>query len=104
MANVIRFPAPARAEAGRAAPVAAPTPKRVKGPTLAGAIEVVWIVTALFWPLLKWVVALDCLYQLVRALYYSGTPGVHAWWTFALHFAVLTALTYFVGVYKPKPA
>ena len=31
-----------------------------------------------------------------------STPGVYAGWTFLLHFAVLTALTYFVSIYKPK--
>lgn len=61
-----------------------------------------WVVTVLLWPFLKWIVALDCVFQLLRTVYYWDTSGVHAGWTFMLHFAVLTALTYFVSVYKPR--
>ncbi len=123
MTNVIKFPAahrpavaaepapePApvaasRAPTAAAAParaVAAPTPKPVQGAAWASVIDVVWIVTSLFWPLLRWVLALDCMFQLLRAIYYSRTPDVYGWWTFGLHFAVLTAVTYFVMAYKPK--
>jgi hypothetical protein len=56
----------------------------------------------LLWPLLKLVISLDCVYQLGRMLYYWNTPGVYAGWTFLMHFAVLTALTFFVAAYKPK--
>ena len=72
-------------------------------PTVSGAlVKVVWVVAVLVWPVLKWVVTLDVLFQLVRMLYHWNTPGVFAGWTFMLHFAVLTALTYFVSMYKPK--
>jgi hypothetical protein len=56
------------------------------------------------WPLLRWIVAYEVLWQLLRMLWYWNTPGVHAGWTFLLHFALLTALTYFVAVYEPKDA
>lgn len=62
----------------------------------------VWIITALLWPVLRWVVAIEAFLQMLRTMYYWNTPGMHAGWTFALHFAVLVALTYFVSVYKPK--
>jgi hypothetical protein len=53
-------------------------------------------------PLLKWVVSIEVFYQGVRAVYYWSDPAVHAGWTFFAHFAGLTALTYFVSVFKPK--
>ena len=62
------------------------------------------IVVALLWPLLKWVLAIDVTWQLVRMLYFWQTPGVHAGWTFLAHFAVLVALTCLVGVHRPKGA
>ena len=65
-------------------------------------LKAVWVTTVLVWPILKWVIALDCVFQLVRMIYHWNTSGMYAGWTFMLHFAVLTALTYFVSVYKPK--
>ena len=35
-------------------------------------------------------------------LYHWNTPGVYAGWSFLAYFAVLTAITYFVSIYKPK--
>ena len=58
--------------------------------------------SVLLWPVLQWIVSLDVLYQLLRTLYYWRTPGVYAGWTLAMHFTALTALTYFVSVYRPK--
>jgi hypothetical protein len=65
-------------------------------------LKCVWVITVLIWPILKWVIAIDCVYQLIRMTYHWNTPSLHAGWTFAMHFAVLTSLTYFVSVYKPK--
>lgn len=75
-----------------------------KGAPTAGAklLSFVWVLMVLVWPVLKWVISLDCVYQLVRAIYYWDTPGVYAGWTFMAHFAVFVVLTYFVSVYKPK--
>ena len=56
----------------------------------------------MLWPFLKWVVALDCVYQLVRMMYHWNTPGVFAGFTFMLHFGAFVALTYFVSLYKPR--
>jgi hypothetical protein len=41
-------------------------------------------------------------FQFVRMLYHWNTPGVYAGWSFLAYFAVLTAITYFVSIYKPK--
>ena len=51
---------------------------------------------------LKWLVSIEVFFQFIRMIYHWNTPGVYAGWTFLLHFAVLTALTYFVSIYKPK--
>lgn len=80
--------------------IAMPT---VKTPGIQAAVlKGVWVVTVLVWPILKWVISLDCALQLVRMIYHWGSPGVYAGWTFLLHFAVLTVLTCFVSLYKPK--
>lgn len=76
---------------------------RVKTPGAESAVlKAVWVIIALVWPMLKWVIALDCALQLVRMIYHWNSPGVYAGWTFLLHFGVLTAFTCFVSLYKPK--
>ncbi|ADP99954.1 MULTISPECIES: KleE stable inheritance protein [Pseudomonadota] len=72
------------------------------GGFLAAILRWVWIGVVLVWPLLKWVISIDVFFQGVRAVYYWDDPTVHAGWTFLAHFAVLTVLTYFVSVFKPK--
>ena len=103
MANIINFPkganrVPAVEPTAEFKPANEPTRLVVSG----GLVKVVWVVAVLVWPVLKWVVTLDVLFQFVRMLYHWNTPGVFAGWTFMLHFTVLTALTYFVSMYKPK--
>jgi hypothetical protein len=100
MTNIVKFP-----DAGQEPPAGGKqaAPRQADRPTSDPVVlKVLWVVTVLLWPLLKWVVALDCVFQLLRTVYYWDTPGVHAGWTFFLHFAVLTALTYFVSIYKPR--
>jgi hypothetical protein len=106
MAKIIKFPNagglvdPAPPVAAIAAKPKARTPvwKRVVN----GLIRCAWTVLVLFWPIIKWVVSLDVVYQVGRTMYYWDTPGVGAGWTLLLHFAVLTALTYLVAFYEPK--
>jgi hypothetical protein len=62
----------------------------------------IWGLAVLCWPLIRWVLALDCVFQGLRALWYWHTPGTYAGWVFILHFALLTALTYYVSCYRPK--
>jgi Uncharacterized KleE stable inheritance protein len=64
--------------------------------------KVVWVVTALSWPVLKWVLSIITFFHGVRMLYHWNTPGVYAGWTFLAHFVALTALTCFVAFYKPR--
>lgn len=102
MTNIIKFPA-----------VSQPTDEVHKQATSlsfrarivglgARIIKVIWVAIVLVWPLLKWIVSIDVSIQAVRMMYYWNTPGMYAAWTFLLHFAVLTGLTYFVSLYKPK--
>jgi hypothetical protein len=65
-------------------------------------IRALWICTVIFWPLLRWVIALDCVVQLIKAMFHWDTPGSYAGIVFILHFLVFSALTYFVSAFRPK--
>jgi len=65
-------------------------------------IRFVWVVTVLTWPIFKWVLSLDILFQMFRMIYHWNTPDVYAGWNFLMHFSMLTALTCYVSIYKPK--
>jgi len=105
MTNIIQFPM-----RGNSPPAPDPPSPSLQPPHLDGArgkailslVKGVWVVTVLVWPLLKRIVSLDVLFQLIRMVHHWSTTGVYAIWTFLLHFAVLTALTCFVSLYKPK--
>lgn len=102
MTNIIKFPRQADAAVEVEPKASVPMPK-VMGPGVgATVVKGVWVFTVLVWPILKWIISIDCFFQLIRMIYHWETPGVYAGWTFLFHFAVLTALTYFVSVYKPK--
>lgn len=103
MANIINFPRVAQATIENTPPKEmASTSKPAKVGFRRAILRGFWVVTALVWPLLKWVLSIDCFFQLVRMIYYWDTPGTYAGWTFLGHFVVLTAMTYFVTLYKPK--
>ena len=111
MSNIIRFPRrpklqqpePPETSPPRPAPPVPPQRAQAAKPGVIGwVVRVVWVLTAMVWPILKWIVSIEVFFKFVRMLWHWNTPGVHAGWTFLLHFAVLTALTWFVGVYKPK--
>jgi len=53
-------------------------------------------------PLVEWMIALDCVFQFFRMLYYWNTNGVHAGVTFGLHSIGYAVLICFVALYKPK--
>lgn len=106
MSNIIKFPGGGVPEPA-APPVAVPEKRKAgwdaKGKAILGAIwRAVWVLFVLVWPLLKWVISIEVFFQFIRMLYHWNTPGVHAGWTFLLHFTVLTVLTYMVAFYKPK--
>ncbi|WP_456293348.1 KleE stable inheritance protein [Pseudomonas sp. AK106] len=105
--NVYKFPG---SEGSRPALDAAPEPIAVKTPgrsgvvkkAVFGVVKALWFTAVLTWPLLRWIVALDVVFQALVMVWHWDTPGSHAGWTFALHFLVLVVLTYFVSVFKPK--
>jgi len=90
-------------EEARAPEVNAPSPAPSGAAKFArGLVRLVWVAVVLAWPLVRWVVSLDVAFQFARMVWYWGEPGKHALATFALHFAVLVLLTYFVTYFKPK--
>ncbi|MGC6373669.1 KleE stable inheritance protein [Pseudomonas sp. S2.OTC.A_B10] len=105
--NVYKFQ---RGDGSRKALNAAPEPVTDKAPSrsglakkaASGIVKTLWFVVALVWPFLRWVIALDVVFQGLAMVWHWDTPGSHAGWTFALHFAVLVALTFFVSVFKPQ--
>ncbi len=100
MSNIVKFPKTTKPPAVE--PVMPVAPKAVDQGLLAGMVKFLWVTTVLVWPILKWILSIEVFFQFARMLYYWNTPGVPAGWTFLLHFAVLTAITYFVSIYKPK--
>lgn len=105
--NIIKFPQKV-SPAGKQAPV--PThdltrepikPTRVKI-VLDKILSIVWVMTVLAWPLVKWVLSIEIFFQMLRMIYHWDTPGVYAGWTFLLHFSVLVVLTWFVDFYRPQ--
>ena len=104
MTNIIQFPR-SDSPADDLAPLklqARPIDGAGGGGVLSNVVKVVWVATVLVWPVMKWVLSFDVLFQFFRMLYHWNTPDVYATWTFLLHLAVLVVLTYFVSLYKPK--
>lgn len=65
-------------------------------------LRVIWVLVVVSWPILSKLLALDCLAQFLIAMYRWDTAPFRGCLTFGAHFAALTALTYFVALYKPK--
>lgn len=97
--HIIKFPK-------KAETIVAPIPpaKPQKLGFIGGVIYFIWLVTVLVWPVLRWVIAMEVLFQFVRMIWFWDAPEVNAGWTFLLHFTAFSALTYFVGVFEPKGA
>lgn len=66
-----------------------------------GFFTLVWMLTVLCWPVLKWIIALDVSCRLILMFYRWSDPTSNAGWVFLLHFLVFSALTYYVSCYKP---
>ncbi len=62
----------------------------------------VWVLVAMTWPLLRWLVSMEVFFQMMRMFYYWDDPQVSAGWTFMLHFGMLTLLTWFAAYGQPK--
>lgn len=104
MARIIPFPKAAPPPV-RAAEIPKAITKQREGLGLLGGLALgIWMVTVLLWQILRWIIAIDVFWQFCRMVYYWDTPGVYAGWQFLAHFAVLSALHYYVGVYRPRGA
>ncbi len=103
MSNIVKFPRATKLPVIKPVELTPPTvPKVIDQGLLAGLVKFLWVATVLVWPILRWILSIEVFFQFARMLYHWNTPGVLAGWTFLLHFAVLTAITYFVSIYKPK--
>lgn len=110
MGKVLHFP---RRHTERAVPVAAAveTPVLQRDLSLRGeplgrrlwnaGVCAVWVLIALIWPVLKWIVAMEVFFQFMRMLWHWNTPDSNAGWQFGLHFVAFTAITYFVMIFRP---
>lgn len=99
MIRDLNSPNPEPAPDSHSVPQAATLKARVQwGPI----IRAVWVCTVILWPILRWLIALDCVIQFLKTMYHWNTPGSHATLVFILHFFALSALTYFVSAYLPK--
>jgi hypothetical protein len=106
MAKIINFPKQTRVAPVVEASLVLPLPKakmpRKKLGIGSALIKIIWVPAVLLFPLVEWIIALDCVFQFFRMLYYWNTNGVHAGVTFGLHFIGYAALICFVALYKPK--
>lgn len=98
MADIIQFPPVSGKEK---APPLPPAPAPVPPPGRPGLRTVLWVFVTLCWPVLRFILVCDVLFQLLRALVLWDTPGAHAGWTFLLHYAFFCYLTWFVAYGKP---
>jgi Uncharacterized KleE stable inheritance protein len=64
-------------------------------------VRTVWVLVAMVWPILRWILALDVTLQLFRVLIISASRGWYMDWYLMGHFAVFVIITYFVTVYQP---
>ena len=64
------------------------------------AVRIVWMLTVMVWPVLRWLVVLDVTAQLFRMLMLFADKGIYVDWTFIAHFIGFTALLCFVKFYR----
>lgn len=59
-------------------------------------LHALWLLVAISWPLLRWILALDVTFQFLRMLIGFIRYGPYLDWTFLLHFIVYVFLICFV--------
>jgi hypothetical protein len=102
MAKIIKFPKQPGTTKKLDPVLKSPQLNKVKSSFGNNIIKIIWTFSVLVWPILKWIVSIDCAFQFIRMLYFWNTTGHYASAIFILHFLLLTFLTYFVTIYKPK--
>ncbi len=102
MANVIKFPKQPGTFNKLDLVLRPPQATKAKPDYANGVIKLFWVIGVLAWALIKWVLSIDCVVQFLQMLYFWNSTGHNGGAIFLLHFALLTLLTYFVTLYKPK--
>jgi Uncharacterized KleE stable inheritance protein len=102
MANVIKFPKQPGSFNKLDPVLRSPQATKAKPDYANGVIKLFWVIGVLAWPLIKLVLSIDCVVQFMRMLYFWNSTGHNGGAIFLLHFSLLTLLTYFVTIYKPK--
>jgi len=102
MANVIKFPKQPGTFNKLDPVLRSPQATKAKPGYANGIVKLFWVIGVLAWPLIKWVLSIDCVVQFLRMLYFWNSIGHNCGAILLLHFALLTILTYFVTIYKPK--
>ena len=102
MANVIKFPKQPGTFNKLDLALSTPRPIKARHDYANGVIKLFWVIGVLAWPLIKWVLSIDCVVQFLRMLYFWNSTGHNGGAVFLLHFILLTLMTYFVTIYKPK--
>ncbi len=64
-------------------------------------VRIVWMLTIIAWPALRWIAALDVTLQLFRMLMLFADKGIHVDWTFIAHVSCFVALVCFATMYRP---
>ncbi|MGK5078789.1 KleE stable inheritance protein [Janthinobacterium sp. HLX7-2] len=95
MADIIQFPP----VTGKGKPQLQPAP--APQPSTPGLRKILWVIVVLCWPVIRFFMVCDVLFQLLRMLVLWDTPGTHAGWGFILHYAFFCYLTWFVAYGNP---
>ena len=95
MANVIKFPKQP-GKFNKLDPVLrSPQATKAKPDYVNGGIKLFWVIGVLAWPLIKWVLSIDCVVQFLRMLYFWNSTGHNGGAIFLLHFRLADALDLF---------
>ncbi|MGJ0637210.1 KleE stable inheritance protein [Xenorhabdus bovienii] len=97
MSNIYKFPASEKVIRNKSMNTFSAPQKWVNT-----AIKAIWLLMAICWPILRWILAVDVAFQFSRMLWNWNTQGSYAGWTFLLHFVLFTALTFFMTNFKSK--
>jgi hypothetical protein len=78
------------------------TPRCFDGKAVLRVVCFIWVIIAILWPVLRWIIAFDVTLQALRMLVLFSKVGIFLDWMFITHFLGFTALLCFVSLYRPK--
>lgn len=73
-----------------------------KSEILSQTIDMVWVVTALVWPVLRWLLAVNLFFQFVKSFFLNQAGNSLAFLPFLGHLAFYVAVIVFVTSHKTK--